>query len=87
MVFQQNCPRNRQINIGFQNVALEREQSGSEEEIRKCKDLFELRQKPKIKDDWQKSVQSLAVVWIERKKGLALKDVPFKVSFISVSLS
>ena len=75
------------FNIGFQNVALEREELGSDEEIRKCKDLFELRQKPTIKDDWQKSVQPLVVVLIERAKGLALKDVPFKVSFISVSLS
>ena len=40
------------LNIVFQNVALEREESGSEEEIRKCKDLSELRQKPIIKDDW-----------------------------------
>ena len=40
------------LNIVFQNVALEREESGSDEEIRKCKDLSELRQKPIIKDDW-----------------------------------
>ena len=31
------------LNVGFQNVALEREQSGSEKEIRKYKDLSELR--------------------------------------------
>ena len=75
------------LNTGFQNVALEREESGSEEEIRKCKDLSKLRQKPAIKDDWQKSVEPLAEVLTERKKRLALKDVPFKVNFISVSLS
>ena len=75
------------LNTGFQNVALEREESGSEEEIRKCKDLFKLRQKPAIKDDWQKSVEPFAEVLTERKKRLALKDVPFKVNFISVSLS
>ena len=39
------------LNIGFQNVALEREDSGSDEEIRKCKDLSELHQKPTIKYD------------------------------------
>ena len=39
------------LNIGFQNVSLEREESESDEEIRKCKDLSELRQKPTIKDD------------------------------------
>ena len=39
------------LNIGFQNVALEREESGSDEEIRKCKDLSKLHQKPTIKYD------------------------------------
>ena len=75
------------LNIGFQNVSLEREESESDEEIRKCKDLSELRQKPTIKDDWQKSVQPLVKLLTEIPKRLALKDVPFKVSFISVSLS
>ena len=75
------------LNIGFQNVALEREESGSDEEIRKCKDLSKLHQKPTIKYDWQKSVPPLVEVLTERTKGLALKDVPFKVSFVLVSFS
>ena len=74
-------------NIGFHNVALEREESRYDEEIRKCKDLSKLHQKPTIKDDWQKSVQPLVKVLTERTKQLAWKDVPFKESFISVSLS
>ena len=75
------------LNIGFQNVALEREESGSGEEIRKCKNLSELHQKPAIKDDWQNSVQPLVEVLTERTKRLTLKDELFKVSFISASLS
>ena len=39
------------LNNGFQNVALGREESGSDKKIRKCKDLSKLHQKPTIKDD------------------------------------
>ena len=56
------------LNIGFQNVSLEREESESDEEIRKCIDLSELRQKPTIKDDWQKSVQPLVKLLTEIPK-------------------
>lgn len=68
------------LNLGFQNVALEREESPSDQEIKKCRDLSELRQKPIIKDDWQKSVQPLIEVLTARTKRLSLKNVPFKVS-------
>ncbi|XP_066934136.1 uncharacterized protein [Clytia hemisphaerica] len=67
------------LNLGFQNVALEREESPSDQEIKKCGDLSELRQKPIIKDDWQKSVQPLIEVLTARTKRLSLKNVPFKV--------
>ena len=70
------------LNIGFQNVALEREESGSGEEIRKCKNLSELHQKPAIKDYSQNSVQPLVEVLTERTKRLTLKDALFEVSFI-----
>ena len=39
------------LNIGFQNVALRREESGSDEEIRKWRDLSKLHQKPTVKDN------------------------------------
>ncbi len=68
------------LNLGFQNVALERDESPSDQEIKKCRDLSELRQKPTIKDDWQKSVQPLIEVLTARTKRLSLKDIPFKVS-------
>ena len=46
------------INIGFQNVALERSDE-SDEEIKKGKNLSDLRSKPEIKKDWQTSVAPL----------------------------
>ena len=39
------------LNIGFQNVALERSEVPSDEEIKKCKNLSDLRSKPGIKKD------------------------------------
>ena len=75
------------LRIVFLIVALEREESGSDEEIRKCKDLSELRQQPTIKYDWQKSVQPLVEVLTKRAKELALKDVPLKISFTLVFFS
>ena len=47
------------INIGFQNVALERSEVPSDEEIKKGKNLSDLRSKPEIKKDWQTSVAPL----------------------------
>ena len=71
-------------NIGFQNVALEREESRYDEEIRKCKDLSKLQQKPTIKDDWQKSVQPLVKVLTERTKQLAWKDTFQRKFYLSI---
>ena len=75
------------LNIGFENIALKREESGSDEEIKKYKDLSKLHQKQTIKNDWQKSVQPLVEVLTESTEQVTVKYVPFKVSFISVSLS
>ena len=47
------------LNIGFQNMALERPESQSDDIIKTCKTLEDLRKKPEIKEDWQNSVQSL----------------------------
>ena len=41
------------LNIGFQNVALERSEVPSDEKLKKCKNLSDLRSKPGIKKDWQ----------------------------------
>ena len=68
------------LNIGFQNVALERKESSSDKEIKKCKDLSDLRKKPEIKEDWQNSVKPLIETLEKRTKRLALKEVPFKVT-------
>ena len=72
------------LNIEFQNDALERSESPSDEEIKKGKNLSELRHKKAIKDDWQKSIQTLVQVLEERTTRLALNEIPFKVGdFIS----
>ena len=72
------------LNIEFQNDALERQESPSDEEIKKGKNLSELRRNKAIKDDWQKSIQALVQVLEERATRLALNEIPFKVGdFIS----
>ena len=49
------------LNIGFQSVALERSEIPSDEEIKKCKNLSDLRSKPGITKDWQTSVAPLNI--------------------------
>ena len=64
------------LNIGFQNVALQRSETSSDDAIAKCKNLQELRKKvDEIKGDWQRSVQP--IIDIRRVKRLSLKEVPF----------
>ena len=70
------------LNIGFQNVALERSEVPSDEEIKKCKNLSDLRSKPGIKKDCQTSVALLINTLEQRISRLALKDEPFNVSII-----
>ena len=67
------------LNIGFQNVVLERSEVPSDEEIKKCKNLSHLR----IKKNWQTSVAPLINTLEQRTSQLALKDKPFDVSMIS----
>lgn len=47
------------LNIGFQNIALQRESSPSDEIINKCNNLADLRKRPEIKEDWQQSVHPM----------------------------
>ena len=68
------------LNLGFQNLALQRPESQSDDLIRKCKNLDELRKKPEIKTDWQESVKPLISLFGERIQRLLLKDVPFKTN-------
>ena len=70
------------LNIGFQSVALERSEVPSDEEIKKCKNLSDLRSKPGIKKDWQTSVAPLINTLEQRTSRLVLKDEPFSVSII-----
>ena len=70
------------LNIGFQNVDLERSEVPSDEEIKKCKSLSDLRSKPGIKKDWQTSVAPLINTLEQRTSRLVLKDEPFNVSII-----
>lgn len=67
------------LNIGFQNIALERASSESDETIKKCKNLEDLRKHPEIRDDWNASLQPLISTLEDRVKRLALKDTPFLV--------
>ena len=66
-------------NIGLQNVALERLPCDSDAEIKKCRNMSELRNTPEIKDDWQKSISPLMDTLKSRFSRLKLKDSPFKV--------
>ena len=66
-------------NIGLQNVALEHLPCDSDAEIKKCCNMSELRNKPEIKDDWQKSISPLMDTLKSRFSHFKLKDSPFKV--------
>ena len=68
------------LNTGFQNVALERSEVPSDEELKKCKNLSDLRSKSGIKKDWQTSAAPLINTLEQRTSRLALKDEPFDVS-------
>ena len=67
------------MNIGLQNLALERPETPSDDTIKLCKTLEDLRSKTGIKQDWQKSVSELIAVLEDRIKRLQLKDIPFQV--------
>ena len=71
------------LNIRFQNVALEREPSPSDDNIKKCKNLEDLQKHPHIKDDWLKLVQNVIDVLDKHTNRLFLKDEPFTVFFCS----
>ena len=66
-------------NIGLQNVALERLPCDSDAEIKKCRNMSELRNKPEIIDDWQTSINPLMDTLKSRFSRLKLEDSPFKV--------
>ena len=70
------------LNMGFQNVALERNEVPSGEKIKECKNLSDLRSKPGIRKGWQTSVAPLINTLEQRTSWLALKDEPFNVSII-----
>ena len=72
------------LNIGFQNVSLERKETNSDADIKKCKNLVDLRSNPGIKKDWQDSLAPLVKTLEDRTSRLSLKDKPFKVSFLNV---
>ena len=71
------------LNIRYQYVALEREPSPSDDTIKKCKNLEDLRKHPGIKDDWLKLVQNVIAVLDKRTNHLFLKDEPFTVLLCS----
>ena len=47
------------LNIGFQNVVLDRKESPSDDIIKNCKNMEDLRKNQGIKQDWQDSVKPL----------------------------
>ena len=67
------------LNIGLQNVALQREEADCEDVIKKLRNLEELRSKPDIKEKWVKSIQPIKDVLGNRIERLTLKGRPFEV--------
>ena len=45
------------LNIGFQNVALERKESPSDDVIKTCKNMEDLQKNQGVNQDWQDSVK------------------------------
>ena len=68
------------LNIGFQNVELERKESLSDDIIKNFKNMEDLRKNQGIKQDWQDSVKPLIEMLEQRTLRLSLKDKQFKVS-------
>ena len=68
------------LNIGFQNVVLERKESPSDDVIKNCKNMEDLRKNQGIKQDWQDSVKPLIETLEQRTLRLSLQDKQFKVS-------
>ena len=68
------------LNIVFQNVALERKESPSDDVIKNCKNMEDLRKNQGIKQDWQDFVKPLIETLEQRTLRLILKDKQFKVS-------
>ena len=68
------------LNIGFQNVALERKESPSDDVIKNCKSMEDLRKNQGIKQDWQDFVKPLIETLGQRTLRLILKDKQFKIS-------
>ena len=66
------------LNIGFQNVALEKKESPSNDVIKNCKNMEDLRKN--LKQDWQDSVKPLIETLEQRTLRLSLKDKQLKVS-------
>lgn len=67
------------LNIGIQNVALERAVSPSDSTIQKARNMAELRTHPEVKGDWLKSLEPMQEEIRGRFERLKLKDDPFKV--------
>ena len=60
--------------IGFQNVALELNESSIDDEIKKWKYVREFAAKPKLMKGWQDSITSLIQTLKKRFSGLCLRD-------------
>ena len=67
------------LNLGLQNVACQRESAPSDETIKKCKNLEDLRRHAEIKEDWLNSLNPLMQTIEGRIKRLSLKGEPFEV--------
>ena len=55
------------LNIGFQNIALERKESPSKNVIKNCKNIEDWRKNQGIKHDWQDSVKLLIETLVQRR--------------------
>ena len=68
------------LNYSLQNVALARVQSPSDENIKKCSNMSDLRQSSEnIKEDWLASVKPVIDTVKERMEAMSLKGKAFKV--------
>ena len=71
------------LNIRYQNVALERQPSPSDDTIKKCKNLEDLCKHSDIKDGWLKLVRNVIDILDNCMNCLFLKDEQFMVLFCS----
>ena len=70
------------LNICYQNMALEREET-EEELIKKCYKFARSQQKSELKDAWEELMKNILSTLQSRTVRMALKQIPFKTFKVS----